>query len=202
MRRPSYPFASQSSSQSKSFSRNIFLVGMMGAGKTSVGRLMAKRLGKMFYDSDQAIESRTGVKIPVIFDVEGEAGFRQRECAVIEELSGLEGIVLATGGGAVLNERNREFLRSRGVVVYLRASVQDLWNRTRQDKNRPLLRTADPRARLAELHAQRDPIYHELAHVTIDTGRQSLRSLVERLEYRLTSSQGASPEAQAGMQGT
>ena len=176
---------------------------MMGAGKTSVGRLLAKRLGKAFYDSDQTIESRTGVKIPVIFDVEGEAGFRQRECAIIEELSGLEGIVLATGGGAVLNEHNREYLRSRGTVVYLRASVQDLWNRTRHDKNRPLLKTADPLARLAELHAQRDPIYRELAHLTVDTGRQSLRALVDRLENRLVASQGTSPGADLGIpQGT
>ncbi len=175
----------------------------MGAGKTSVGRLLAKRLGKAFYDSDQVIESRTGVKIPIIFDVEGETGFRHRERAVIDEISGLDGIILATGGGAVLNEHNRECLRSRGTVVYLRASVQDLWNRTRQDKNRPLLQTTDPLARLAELHAQRDPIYRELAHVTMDTGRQSLRALVERLENRLAASQGTSPAAGLGVpQGT
>ncbi len=176
---------------------------MMGAGKTSVGRLLAKRLGKAFYDSDQVIESRTGVKIPVIFDVEGEAGFRQRERAIIDELSGLERIVLATGGGAVLTEHNRQCLRARGTVVYLRASVQDLWNRTRQDKNRPLLKTADPLARLTELHAHRDPIYQELAHVTMDTGRQSLRALVERLENRLAAAQGKPPAAGLGMpQGT
>ena len=160
---------------------SIFLVGMMGAGKTSVGRVLAKRLQKSFYDSDQVIEDRTGVKIPVIFEIEGEAGFRVRESAVIDELTALHDIVLATGGGAVLSERNRERLKTTGTVVYLRASVRDLLNRTRHDKNRPLLQAVDPRARLTELYEKRDPLYREVAHLTIDTGNQSLTSLVNRL---------------------
>ena len=160
---------------------SIFLVGMMGAGKTSVGRVLAKRLQKSFYDSDQVIEDRTGVKIPVIFEIEGEAGFRVRESAVIDELTALRDIVLATGGGAVLSERNRERLKTTGTVVYLRATVRDLLNRTRHDKNRPLLQAVDPRARLTELYEKRDPLYREVAHLTIDTGNQSLTSLVNRL---------------------
>jgi shikimate kinase len=165
--------------------RNIFLVGMMGAGKTSVGKLLARHLGKTFYDSDHVIESRTGVKIPIIFELEGEAGFRAREAAVIEELSALEDVVLATGGGAVLRPRNRELLKARGTVVYLRASVNELWSRTRHDRNRPLLQTQDPYARLCELHAQRDPLYREVATVTMETGTQSLKHLVGKLEQRL-----------------
>ncbi|MBK8016375.1 MAG: shikimate kinase [Betaproteobacteria bacterium] len=164
---------------------NVFLVGLMGAGKTSVGRLIAKRLGKQFLDSDHEIEARTGVKIPVIFEIEGEAGFRQREAAMIDELTQLDGIVLATGGGAVLNPSNRRALHERGSVVYLRASVDELWNRTRRDRNRPLLQTADPRGRLAELMAIRDPLYREVAHLIMDTGSQSLRTLVNRLESAL-----------------
>jgi shikimate kinase len=160
---------------------SIFLVGMMGAGKTSVGRVLAKRLQKSFYDSDQVIEDRTGVKIPVIFEIEGEAGFRVRESAVIDELTAQHEAVLATGGGAVLIDANRDRLRSRGTVVYLRATVRDLLNRTRHDKNRPLLQAVDPRARLTELYEKRDPLYREVAHLTIDTGNQSLTSLVNRL---------------------
>jgi shikimate kinase len=164
---------------------NIFLVGMMGAGKTSVGRVLAKRLNKVFYDSDHAIEERTGVKIPLIFEIEGETGFRHRESDVLEDLTKLDDIVLATGGGAVLAQENRDRLRARGTVVYLRANVKDLLNRTRHDKNRPLLQTADPRARLNELYEMRDPLYREVAHVTIDTGSQSLATLVNRLYYAL-----------------
>lgn len=164
---------------------NIFLVGMMGAGKTSVGRVLAKHLNKVFYDSDHVIEQRTGVKIPVIFEIEGEPGFRHRESMVLDELTTLDGIVLATGGGAVLAPENRERLRTRGTVVYLRASVKDLLNRTRHDKNRPLLQTADPRARLNELFEIRDPLYREIAHVTIDTGSQSLATLMNRLHHVL-----------------
>ncbi|MBC8007449.1 MAG: shikimate kinase AroK [Prolixibacteraceae bacterium] len=166
---------------------NIFLVGMMGAGKTSVGRVLAKRMNKVFYDSDHVIEERTGVKIPVIFEIEGETGFRHRESSVLEELTAFAEVVLATGGGAVLARENRERLRNRGTVVYLRASVKDLLNRTRHDKNRPLLQTADPRARLNELYEMRDPLYREVAHVTIDTGSQSLTTLVNRLHQVLES---------------
>jgi shikimate kinase len=164
---------------------NIFLIGMMGAGKTSVGKMLARNLGKEFYDSDQVIEARTGVKIPVIFELEGESGFRAREAAGFEELTPRAGVVLATGGGAVLGEKNREVLRLRGTVVYLRASVNELWNRTRHDRNRPLLQTADPLGRLRELYAQRDPLYRETAHITMDTGSQSLKSLVLKLQQKL-----------------
>ena len=164
---------------------NIFLVGMMGAGKTSVGKMLARNLGKTFYDSDQVIESRTGVKIPVIFELEGEAGFRAREAAAIAELAALQEVVLATGGGAVLDAGNRERLRAGGTVVYLRATVNDLWNRTRHDRNRPLLQTPDPLGRLHELYTQRDPLYREVAHLIVDTGSQSLKSLVLRLQQTL-----------------
>jgi shikimate kinase len=164
---------------------NIFLVGMMGAGKTSVGRLLAKRLNKVFYDSDHVIEQRTGVKIPVIFEIEGEQGFRHRESVVLDQLTALNEIVLATGGGAVLASENRDKLRSRGTVVYLRASVKDLLNRTRHDKNRPLLHTPDPRARLNELYEFRDPLYRETAHITVETGSQSLSTLMNRLHHVL-----------------
>src|SRR5690349_16496099 len=172
---------------SVSFPGNVFLVGMMGAGKTSVGKLLARKLGKVFYDSDHVIEERTGVRIPVIFELEGEAGFRARETTVLEELTAVSGVVVATGGGAVLSAHNRAILRERGKVVYLRAGVSELWNRTRHDRNRPLLQTADPYARLCELHAMRDPLYREVAHVIMDTGTQSLKSLVSKLEQRLLS---------------
>lgn len=161
------------------------MIGMMGAGKTSVGKVLAKRLGKAFHDSDQVIEARTGVRIPVIFEIEGEAGFRVREKAVIRELSSLDNIVLATGGGAVLDSENREVLKSSGTVVYLRAAVKDLLNRTRRDKNRPLLRTGDPKTRLTELFQVRDPIYTQTAHIVVETGSQSLTSLANRLEQAL-----------------
>ena len=167
------------------FPANVFLVGMMGAGKTSVGKLLARKLGKVFHDSDHVIEERTGVRIPVIFELEGEGGFRARETAVLEDLTVMTGVVVATGGGAVLSAHNREILRQRGTVVYLRAGVSELWNRTRHDRNRPLLQTADPYGRLCELHALRDPLYREVAHVIMDTGTQSLKSLVNKLEQRL-----------------
>ena len=177
---------------------SIFLVGLMGAGKTSVGRLLAKRFGKIFYDCDQEIERRTGVKIPVIFEIEGEAGFRAREAAVLKELTTLTDIVLATGGGAVIREDNRRVLMDHGTVVYLRASLDDLWQRTRHDRNRPLLRTPDPRAKLEQLFSERDPLYREVAAVTIDTGNQSLGSLVTRLEQRLRERLASAPANDAG----
>ncbi len=164
---------------------NIFLVGLMGAGKTSVGRLLAKRFDKTFYDCDQEIERRTGVKIPVIFDIEGEQGFRARESVVVRDLATLHDIVLATGGGAVGREENRRVLVQNGTVVYLRASLEDLWQRTRHDRTRPLLLTGEPRAKLEQLFIQRDPLYREVATLVIDTGNQSLRSLAHRLEQCL-----------------
>jgi len=166
---------------------NIYLVGLMGAGKTSVGRVLAKRLHKTFVDSDQEIERRTGVRVPVIFEIEGEEGFRRRESAAIEELVRLSGIVLATGGGAVLDPANRFALHSTGTVIYLRAEPTELWMRTRHDRNRPLLRTADPLAKLQELHHARDPLYREVAHLIVDTGSQAIRNLVSRLERSLRS---------------
>jgi shikimate kinase len=170
---------------SNASSTNIFLVGLMGAGKTSVGRLLARRLGKSFVDSDQEIERTTGVRIPLIFEIEGEAGFRAREGRILSELAARSNIVLATGGGAVLSEQNRRLLYARGRVVYLRAAPLDLWQRTRQDRNRPLLHTRDPLAKLTQLFAERDPLYREIAHVIIDTGNQSLSSLAHRLEQKL-----------------
>lgn len=166
-------------------SGNIFFIGLMGAGKTTIGKLLAKRLHKSFYDSDQEIEKRTGVNIPLIFEVEGEAGFRAREATMIAELSALESIILATGGGAILNPQNRENLKNNGVVVYLRAKVHDLWQRTRHDRNRPLLQTADPRAKLTELYKQRDPLYLEIADIVIDTGDQTASALTHQLEDKL-----------------
>jgi shikimate kinase len=164
---------------------NIFLVGLMGAGKTSVGKVIARRLGKSFYDSDHEIERATGVKVPVIFDIEGEAGFRAREARTLAELVARPDIVIATGGGAVLSAANRTLLADHGTVVYLHAAPEDLWARTRHDKNRPLLRTSDPLARLKELYDERDPLYRAVADIVLDTGSQSLISLAHKLEHRL-----------------
>jgi shikimate kinase len=164
---------------------NIFLVGLMGAGKTSVGKLLARRLGKTFFDSDHEIERTTGVRVAVIFDIEGEVGFRARESRMLAELAMRPNIVLATGGGAVLSEQNRRLLCEHGTVVYLRASPQDLWHRTRQDRNRPLLHTSDPLAKLRDLFTQRDPLYRQVAHLIVDTGNQSVSSLAHRLEQKL-----------------
>jgi len=164
---------------------NVFLIGLMGAGKTTVGRAVARRLNRPFFDSDHEIVARTGVHIPIIFEVEGEDGFRARESSVIDELSQLSGIVLATGGGAVLRPENRERLKSRGLVIYLRANPHELWLRTRRDKNRPLLQTEDPRARLEALYHARDPLYRECAHAVVDTGRPSINNLVNTVLMHL-----------------
>jgi shikimate kinase len=160
---------------------NVYLVGMMGAGKTTIGRLLARRLKRPCLDSDQEIEHRCGVKVPLIFDIEGEAGFRAREAQVLAELVALEGIVLATGGGVVLAEENRQRLAARGTVIYLCARAEDLYERVRQDRNRPLLATADPLERLRQLYAERDPLYRSVADYVVDTGRQSVQSLVRSL---------------------
>ena len=160
---------------------NLYLVGLMGAGKTTVGRLLARHYECAFHDSDHEIEARTGVKIPVIFEIEGEAGFRAREEAVIAELTALSGIVLATGGGAVLSPLTRNNLRQSGVVIYLRGSPEHLYERTRHDRNRPLLQTENPLARLRELYLQRDPLYREIADVVVDTGRQNVGAMTRML---------------------
>lgn len=171
--------------QPKRLSGNIFLVGMMGAGKTTVGKLLAQQLGKIFVDSDEEIQQRTGVTIPHIFDVEGEAGFRQREASIIQDLVLLDNIVLATGGGAVLNEKSRVALCCNGIVVYLKSTIHDLWQRTRHDRNRPLLQTADPHAKLKNMYEQRDPLYAQVANLVMPTGKQSAQSLVLHLQQEL-----------------
>ena len=164
---------------------SLILVGMMGAGKTTVGRLLARRLKRDFFDADEEIERRCGVRIPVIFDIEGEAGFRTREAQAIAELCALDGVVLATGGGAVLAEENRRQMAAHGTVVYLHARPGQLWQRVRHDRNRPLLATPDPQKRLEELYAVRDPLYREVADIVVDTGRQSVQTLAKDLLARL-----------------
>jgi shikimate kinase len=164
---------------------NYYLVGLMGAGKTTIGRALARRADKTFYDSDQEIEARTGVRVTTIFDIEGEQRFRDRETCVIADLVKLNDVVLATGGGAVLRAENRNNLAQHGTVIYLRANIDDLLARTQFDRSRPLLQTADPRAKLAALFEQRDPLYREVADLVIDTTQQNINTLVAQLEEQL-----------------
>lgn len=166
-------------------SKNIYFIGLMGAGKTTIGKQLAKRLGKTFYDADHEIEARMGVKIPVIFDLEGEAGFRKRESAVIKDLVELNNIVLATGGGVVISSLNREALKNSGCVIYLRATVNDLWKRMRYDKQRPLLQNVDVRTKLEELYNARHPLYMQVADIVVDTGRQPASALINKIEKSL-----------------
>ena len=166
-------------------SGNIFLVGLMGSGKTTIGRVLAKKLNKRFVDSDHEIEARTGVSIPVIFEIEGEQIFRQREADVIRDLTAQQDIVLATGGGAILDPESRRHLKSRGTVIYLRASTQSILQRTSHDKNRPLLQTADPRKRLEELARQREPYYQEVADLVVETGRPNIQGIVQSILAQL-----------------
>jgi len=165
--------------------RNLILVGPMGAGKSTIGRLLAKELRLPFKDSDKEIEQRTGADIPWIFDVEGEQGFREREQAMIAELCELDGVVLATGGGAVLRPENRQALRAGGRVVYLHTSVEQQLDRTSRDRNRPLLRTANPGRVLGDLMAIRDPLYREIADVVIETDDRPPRMVVQEILDRL-----------------
>ena len=158
----------------------------MGAGKTTMGKLLAKHLAKTFYDTDHEIEKRTGVKIPVIFELEGEAGFRKRETAIINELTQLQNIVMATGGGAIIAEENRALLQNNGTVIYLRANVSELWYRMRNDKHRPLLQNVDIRAKLEQLYAERNPLYTQTAHLIFDTGNQPVAHILSQIEKSLT----------------
>jgi len=161
--------------------RQIVLVGPMGAGKTTIGRQLARDLKFEFYDSDKEIERRTGADIPWIFDVEGEAGFRNREAIVIAELSAMEGVVLATGGGAVMRPDNRDNLKRSGFVIYLNTSVEQQYQRTHRDKNRPLLQQENPMQVLKDLYAKRDPVYREMADMVVETDKRGMRGIVKSI---------------------
>ena len=160
---------------------NIFLVGFMGSGKTTVGQRLAAELGKEFFDCDRVLEERTGVDIPYIFDLEGEKGFRRREATVLRELTGMRGIVLATGGGVVGDPDNRKALVSNGFVIYLHAPAELLHQRTSRDRNRPMLHAADPRARIDELLEVRDPLYRKVADLVVESGRRGSRRVVHEI---------------------
>jgi len=160
---------------------NVYLVGLMGAGKTTVGRSLAKRLGLDFIDSDHEIEARTGVSIPTVFEIEGEEGFRKREAQVIADLSRLSNRVVATGGGVVLLPENRANLRVSGFVVYLNVPPYTLWERTSHDRNRPLLQVDNPLLKLEELYSQRDPLYRDVADLVVDCSRTNAHGVLQLL---------------------
>jgi len=168
---------------------SFFLVGPMGAGKSTIGRQLARALGMEFVDSDREIEARTGVDIPLIFELEGESGFRKREQEVIDELTATPGIVLATGGGAVLDPLNRRHLASRGNVIYLHTSVDQQLRRTAHDRNRPLLQTPDPRQKLEQLLAERDPLYRQVADIVIETDGCRVRDVVQKITHYVEENQ-------------
>jgi shikimate kinase len=169
----------------KTSSNNIFLIGLMGAGKSTVGKLLAKKLGRRFLDADHVIEDRCGVKIPVIFEMEGEDGFRKREAQAIKDITAEHDLILATGGGAVLLPENRQFLSDRGTVIYLHANPIELWHRTKGGEGRPLLKNGDAKKILENLYAIRDPLYREIADYVIETGKPSVNQLVNTLIMQL-----------------
>lgn len=161
--------------------RNIFLVGPMGAGKTTIGKQLAELLKLEFVDSDQELEKRTGAPIDWIFDIEGEDGFRVREESIIEELTQRQGIVLATGGGAVLSDKSRNFLAARGVVVYLETSIEQQLERTKRDKRRPLIQNGNPKETLESLMKEREPLYLEIVDLTVATNISSVKSVAKEI---------------------
>ena len=161
--------------------RNIFLIGPMGAGKTTIGRQLAKIFNLEFYDSDQVIEIQSGANIPWIFELEGETGFRKRETKVIKELAELSGIVLATGGGAVLDKENRAALTAKGIIIYLHTPVDEQRHRIAHKQSRPLLANKDPEVVFKELYTIREPIYREAAHLIYDTSQYTLRAITDQI---------------------
>ena len=165
--------------------RNIILVGPMGAGKTTIGKQLARQLGRDFYDSDREIEEHTGANIPLIFELEGEEGFRKREKNILIELTQKKEIVLATGGGVVLDPDNRTQLAKHGFVIYLSAPLTQLFNRTSKDRSRPLLQTENPRKKLEEIIAARDPLYREVADIIIETDDKPVRNVVKNLLLKI-----------------
>lgn len=175
--------------------RNIFLIGPMGAGKTTTGKELAKALGMVFVDSDQEIEKRTGVTIPLIFELEGETGFRMRERAMIDELTQRDNVVIATGGGAVLDATTRAHLKNRGIVVYVRASLEHLYKRTAKDHHRPLLKTADPKAKLRELMEIRAPLYESIAGLILDTDGHTPKWIVRKIVEHVRAEQAPTQHA-------
>lgn len=166
--------------------QNIFLVGLMAVGKSTVGRLLAQQLGYRFYDTDHVIEERAGADVAWIFDVEGESGFRDRESQVLDELTSMEHVVVATGGGAVLRRENRQMLATRGCVVHLDSPLERLLERTHKDRKRPLLQNGDPAGTLTRLKQEREPLYREVADYRFVTDRQGpkmlVRSIIEQLQ--------------------
>lgn len=168
--------------------KNIFLIGPMGAGKSTIGRQVAALLRLEFNDSDREIQRRTGVDIPTIFDFEGEEGFRKREKAAVEDLTAKEGQVLATGGGVIIDPDNRRNLSSRGVVVYLNCSPKQQYERTMRDKNRPLLQTDNPLAKLESLMEERDPLYRATADFVVSTENRSAQAVAKEIVRKLEES--------------
>lgn len=164
---------------------NLILIGPMGAGKSSVGKRLAKQLRRKFYDCDKVLEDRTGVSITTIFELEGEKGFRQRETKILEELIQLDNCVIATGGGAVLCDENIQIMNTHGIAIYLKASVNSQIKRTRHDKKRPLLQTKNRHATLEKLAEQRNPIYDRIADITVNTDNQSINASIEEIISKL-----------------
>ena len=164
---------------------NIFFVGLMGAGKTTIGKLLAKKLKKTFYDTDHEIEKKLGVKVSVIFELEGEEGFRKRETQMIDELTNKKDIILATGGGAVLSEENRRLLKERGKVIYLNAKPQQLAKRMAFDKDRPLLQQGNMLDTLNNLYKERHPLYLQVSSFVVDTGQQKTQTIINKIEALL-----------------
>jgi shikimate kinase len=161
--------------------QNVFLIGPMGAGKSAVGRQLAQSLHMTFFDSDDEIEARTGVDIPFIFEKEGEAGFRKREAKAIDDLSGKEGIVLATGGGAIMDAQSRSYLGARGFVVYLYTSVEQQVRRTLRGRERPMLANGDSREILEQLMNVRDPLYREIADLVVETDGRKVKAVADEI---------------------